>query len=190
MVGGQASGIQSRCLRTETRNLEIQDGEDVDVLRRPGRVNILFHSEKGVRLLKGKNKTPLLCFKKDATVKMTTKNRKWFKFPISPIEIRLRFVTGIFWNIEIGSTIRRRCWLQSHFRWRIGFAVNDMLKNDLIIKFGARIKPIISGYFLTVFPWPSWICWIQQSSSKFLLRILLWFKNSLQFWSKICHLKV
>ena len=31
----QASGIQSRSLRTETRNLEIQDGEDVHVLRRP-----------------------------------------------------------------------------------------------------------------------------------------------------------
>ena len=35
MVGGQTSEIQSRSLRTETRTLEIQDGEDVDVLRRP-----------------------------------------------------------------------------------------------------------------------------------------------------------
>ena len=36
MVGGQASRIQTKSLRTETRNLKIQDGEDVDVLRRPG----------------------------------------------------------------------------------------------------------------------------------------------------------
>ena len=36
MVGGQTSGIQNSSLRAETRNLEIQDGEDVDVLRRPG----------------------------------------------------------------------------------------------------------------------------------------------------------
>ena len=34
-VHGQTSEIHSRSLRTETRNLEIQDGEDVDVLRRP-----------------------------------------------------------------------------------------------------------------------------------------------------------
>ena len=31
----QPSGIQNRSLRTETRNLKIQDGEDIDVLRRP-----------------------------------------------------------------------------------------------------------------------------------------------------------
>ena len=36
MVGGQTFGIETRSLGTETRNLEIQDGEDVDVLRRPG----------------------------------------------------------------------------------------------------------------------------------------------------------
>ena len=35
MIGDQTSGIQSRYLRTETRNLKIQDGEDVDVQRRP-----------------------------------------------------------------------------------------------------------------------------------------------------------
>ena len=35
MIGDQTSGIQSRCLRAETRNLKIQNGEDVDVLRRP-----------------------------------------------------------------------------------------------------------------------------------------------------------
>ena len=34
----KAFGIQRRSLRTETRNLEIQDGEDVMVLRRPGQV--------------------------------------------------------------------------------------------------------------------------------------------------------
>ena len=36
VVDGQASGIQSRSHRTETRNLEFKDGEDVEVLRRPG----------------------------------------------------------------------------------------------------------------------------------------------------------
>ena len=35
VVGGQTFGIETRSLGTETRNLEIQDGEDVDVLRRP-----------------------------------------------------------------------------------------------------------------------------------------------------------
>ena len=35
MIGDQTSGIQSRYLRTETRNLKIQGGEDVDVQRRP-----------------------------------------------------------------------------------------------------------------------------------------------------------
>ena len=34
-VLGCSSVIQSRSLRTVTRNLEIQDGEDVDILRRP-----------------------------------------------------------------------------------------------------------------------------------------------------------
>ena len=32
----QTSEIQSLNLRTETRNLEIQDGKDVDVLQKPG----------------------------------------------------------------------------------------------------------------------------------------------------------
>ena len=36
VIGEQISGIQSRSLWTETRNLKIQDGEDVDVLRRSG----------------------------------------------------------------------------------------------------------------------------------------------------------
>ena len=35
-VGEQTPEIQSRSPVTETRNLEIQDGKDVDVLRRPG----------------------------------------------------------------------------------------------------------------------------------------------------------
>ena len=35
-VGGHASEKKSRGLRTDTRDLEVQDGEDVDVLRRPG----------------------------------------------------------------------------------------------------------------------------------------------------------
>ena len=35
VLGEQTSGIETRSLRTGTRNLEIQDGEDVDVLRRP-----------------------------------------------------------------------------------------------------------------------------------------------------------
>ena len=35
MVDGQTSEIHSRSLRTDTRTLGIQDGEDVDVLRRP-----------------------------------------------------------------------------------------------------------------------------------------------------------
>ena len=35
MISDQTSGIQSKSLRMETRNLKIQDGEDVDVLRRP-----------------------------------------------------------------------------------------------------------------------------------------------------------
>ena len=35
LVGEQTAWIQSRTLRTETRNLKIQDGKDVDVLRRP-----------------------------------------------------------------------------------------------------------------------------------------------------------
>lgn len=39
VVGGQASGIQSRSLRTETKNLEIPDGEDVDVLPRPAYIS-------------------------------------------------------------------------------------------------------------------------------------------------------
>ena len=37
VVGDQTFGKQSRSPRTETRNLEIQGGEDVDVLRRPDR---------------------------------------------------------------------------------------------------------------------------------------------------------
>ena len=36
VVGEKTIGIQSSCLRTETKHLKIQDGEDVDVLRRPG----------------------------------------------------------------------------------------------------------------------------------------------------------
>ena len=36
VVGGQTFGIETRSLGTETSNLEIQDGEDVNVLRRPG----------------------------------------------------------------------------------------------------------------------------------------------------------
>lgn len=36
VVGGQASGIQSSSFRTETGNLKIKDGADVDVLMRPG----------------------------------------------------------------------------------------------------------------------------------------------------------
>ena len=35
----QTSKIKSRILRTKTRNLEIQDGEDVDVVRRPDRLD-------------------------------------------------------------------------------------------------------------------------------------------------------
>ena len=45
VVGGQTFGIETRSLGTETRNLEIQDGEDVDVLRRPDltfKVNLCF----------------------------------------------------------------------------------------------------------------------------------------------------
>ena len=33
----QTSGIQSSCLMTETRNFKIEDGENVDVLRRPAK---------------------------------------------------------------------------------------------------------------------------------------------------------
>ena len=36
VLGKQLSEIETRSLRTETRNLKIQDGEDVDVLKRPG----------------------------------------------------------------------------------------------------------------------------------------------------------
>ena len=35
VLGMQASGIETRSLRKETRNLKIQDGNEVDVLRRP-----------------------------------------------------------------------------------------------------------------------------------------------------------
>lgn len=35
VVSGQASGIKSSSFRTETENLKIQDGADVDVLVRP-----------------------------------------------------------------------------------------------------------------------------------------------------------
>ena len=35
MVVEQTNGIQRRSLRAEIRTLEIQDSEDVDVLRRP-----------------------------------------------------------------------------------------------------------------------------------------------------------
>ena len=35
VVADQAPRIQSRSLKTEARNLEIQVGEEVDVLRRP-----------------------------------------------------------------------------------------------------------------------------------------------------------
>ena len=39
----QTSGIETRSLWTGTRNLEIQEGEDVDVLRRPGQeLNLPF----------------------------------------------------------------------------------------------------------------------------------------------------
>ena len=43
VVGGQSFEIQSRSLRTERRNLENQDGEDVDVLRRPGLSRAFVH---------------------------------------------------------------------------------------------------------------------------------------------------
>ena len=36
VIDDQTSGIQSRSLRPETRNLKIQEDDDVDVLRRPG----------------------------------------------------------------------------------------------------------------------------------------------------------
>ena len=38
VVGEQNSGIQSRSLRTKTRNLENQDGEDIDVQRRQSQI--------------------------------------------------------------------------------------------------------------------------------------------------------
>ena len=44
VVGGQASRIQ-RSLRTETRNLEIQNGEDVDVQRTPDRGYLLLDGD-------------------------------------------------------------------------------------------------------------------------------------------------
>ena len=37
--GEQTSGIKTGMLGTSTRNLEIQDGEDVDVVRRPDRLD-------------------------------------------------------------------------------------------------------------------------------------------------------
>ena len=46
VVGEQTSGIPSRNFWAETWNLEIQDGEDVDVLRRPGD---LYHENGGTR---------------------------------------------------------------------------------------------------------------------------------------------
>ena len=53
VVGGQTFGIETRSLGTETRNLEIQDGEDVDVLRRPDRnqiadIDMLYHLKSSI----------------------------------------------------------------------------------------------------------------------------------------------
>ena len=41
VVGEQASEVQRRSLRTETRNLQIKDGEDVEVLQRPERLTLM-----------------------------------------------------------------------------------------------------------------------------------------------------
>ena len=35
VLGGQTPGIKTKSLRTGTKNFKNQDGEDVDVLRRP-----------------------------------------------------------------------------------------------------------------------------------------------------------
>ena len=55
MVGEQTSGIQSRSLRAETRNLEIQDGEDVDVLQRPGPERSILHEKHIIDLKNDEN---------------------------------------------------------------------------------------------------------------------------------------
>ena len=55
LVGEQTFGVETRSLGTETRNLEIQDGEDVDVLRRPG-CNTTSQCESLVQSLDSKPK--------------------------------------------------------------------------------------------------------------------------------------
>ena len=48
VLGEQTSGIKTRSFRTITRILVIQDGEDVDDLRRPDHIlNFSFNSENG-----------------------------------------------------------------------------------------------------------------------------------------------
>ena len=46
VLGEQTSGIETRSLRTGTRNLKIQDGEDVDVLRRPNLTQVSIYELK------------------------------------------------------------------------------------------------------------------------------------------------
>ena len=55
VVGRETFRIQSKSLRTETKNLEIQDGEDVDVLWRPDRRQgqAILEAIQNTRLLLG-----------------------------------------------------------------------------------------------------------------------------------------